>query len=63
MNAENQVNWGEQDEYGNDIAMMRYNLTLTPDQRYEQHQKALRFALLCMEAAENARISRSPEST
>ena len=54
--------WGEQDAEGVDIAKLRYNLTLTDDQRLEQHQKAARFVLECMHAAERAGIRRPPES-
>ena len=32
---------GEQDEAGVDLEGLRYNLTLTPEQRFEQHNRAL----------------------
>lgn len=51
--------WGEQNSYGIDLTMLRYNLSLTPEERWNQHQRALEFALLCMEEAKNARLSRS----
>ena len=53
--------WGEQDSYGIDISLLRDNLKLTPDQRWDQHEQARKFLIACMESAENARLSRSPE--
>ncbi|MBN9504283.1 MAG: hypothetical protein J0H02_21075 [Armatimonadetes bacterium] len=45
----------EQDEFGNDLERLRYNLTLTPKQRIEQHNNALRSVLRIREARERAR--------
>jgi len=61
--AQPKTEWGEQDENGVDVARLRYNLTLTNEQRVEQHQKAARFVLECMSAAERSRVSRPTEST
>ncbi|HWD41723.1 MAG TPA: hypothetical protein VG944_22970 [Fimbriimonas sp.] len=54
--------WGEQDEWGNDLAKLRYNLTLTDDQKLEQHQRAARFVLECILAADRAGVRRPSES-
>jgi HTH-type transcriptional regulator / antitoxin HipB len=51
--------WGEQDRNGTDVAWLRFNLTLCDDEKLAQHQRALEFAILCQESAENARLSRS----
>jgi hypothetical protein len=32
---------GEQDEAGNDLEWLRYNLSLTPTERYRKHQSRL----------------------
>jgi len=61
MSAEADAVWGEQDENGVDLAQLRYNLTLSDAEKIEQHDRALRFTLKCMEAAERARVSRSAE--
>ena len=53
--------WGEQDEQGVSLTRLRYNLTLTDDERLERHQRAARFVLECMRAAESAGIPRLPE--
>ncbi|MEZ0327488.1 MAG: hypothetical protein ACAH95_16440 [Fimbriimonas sp.] len=55
--------WGEQDANGVDLGKLRYNLTLTDDQKLEQHQLAARFVLECMNAAERAGVQRSAESS
>ena len=52
------LNWGEQDEYGVDIAQLRYNLSLTDAEKLAQHQRAARFVLECMRAAERAGVPR-----
>ena len=51
MDANNKIEWGDQDENGVDLAQLRYNLTLTVDERIEQHDRALRFAILCRKSA------------
>ncbi len=48
--------WGEQDSAGIDLARLRYNLTLTDEERLAQHQRAARFVLECMRATERAGI-------
>jgi hypothetical protein len=35
--------YGEQDENGVDVSLLRENLKLTPTQRIEKHQRALEF--------------------
>ena len=50
--------WGEQDLNGTDVAWLRFNLTLSDDEKLDQHQRALEFAVLCQESAENAWLSR-----
>lgn len=50
--------WGEQDENGIDLARLRWNLCLTPDERLERHSRALDFVLECRRAADEARLSR-----
>ena len=57
MDAAEKSHWGEQDEYGNDLCWLKYNLTLTPEERIAQHQQALEFVKLCQEAARNAHAS------
>ena len=51
--------YGEQDEFGNDLEWLRYNLTLTPAQRYEKHQRALESVLILRDAAKQARYRRT----
>ncbi len=51
--------YGEQDEFGNDLEWLRYNLTLTPTQRYEKHQRALESVLILREAGKQARYRRT----
>jgi hypothetical protein len=36
--------YGEQDENGIDLSLLRNNLRLTPTERYNNHQRALRLA-------------------
>ena len=55
--------WGEQDEYGNDIGLLRYNLSLTDEQKLAQLQRAIRFMKECMLAADRAGVHRPTEST
>ncbi len=54
--------WGEQNDYGIDLTLLRFNLSLTPDERWDQHQRALEFTVLCMEAAHNGELSRPAPS-
>lgn len=56
---EEKQDWGDQSDQGVDLAQLRYNLGLTDEEKIEQHDRALRFTLECMEAAKRARISRS----
>ncbi len=42
--------YGEQDEFGNDLERLRYNLSLTPKERLEQHNRALISVLRIREA-------------
>ena len=58
-NLENKQEWGEQNDQGVDLTQLRYNLSLTDEEKIEQHDRALRFTLECMEAAKRARVSRS----
>ncbi len=60
---EEQPDWGEQDAEGVDLAKLRYNQTLTDDQKLEQHQRAARFVLECMNAAERARVHRPTQGS
>ena len=55
--------WGEQDEWGNDLEHLRYNLKLTVEERIAQHNRAARFALECMRATERAGLPRITESS
>lgn len=60
-NTEN--DWGEQSEEGVDIAKLRYNLSLSDEEKLAQHSRALRFVLECMNAAERAGLPRAPEGS
>jgi hypothetical protein len=51
--------YGEQDEAGNDLARLRYNLSLTPTERYRNHQRALESMLKLREASKLARSHQS----
>ncbi len=51
--------WGEQDDQGVDIARLRYNLTLTDEQKIEQHRRAAEFVIECMRAADRAGVRRA----
>ncbi len=55
--------WGEQDVNGVDLGLLRYNLTLTIDQRLEQHESGLRLMIDLQKAAENARLSGTSKGT
>jgi len=48
--------YGEQDENGIDLSLLRRNLRLTPTERYRNHQRALRLALEIRRAGERAGI-------
>lgn len=49
--------FGEQDESGVDISMLRENLRLTPEERLQKHERALRFVLELRHAGEAAGLS------
>lgn len=51
--------YGEQDEFGNDLEWLRYNLTLTPTQRYEKHQRRLLSVMRLREAVRSARTRKA----
>lgn len=51
--------YGEQDEAGNDLEWLRYNLSLTPTQRYQNHQRALESVLRLREAVRIARAGKA----
>ncbi|MBI1756627.1 MAG: hypothetical protein HYR64_05920 [Fimbriimonas ginsengisoli] len=53
--------WGDQDEQGVDLGRLRFNLRLTDEQKLQQHQRAARFVLECMIAADRAGIRRPAE--
>ena len=48
--------YGEQDENGINLSLLRANLRLTPTERYRNHQRALRLALEIRRAGERAGI-------
>jgi hypothetical protein len=50
---------GEQSKYGIDLEGLRYNLTLTPEQRFEQHQAALKFSLAIRDAGRADRLKQA----
>jgi hypothetical protein len=52
--------YGEQDENGVDVSLLRENLKLTPTQRLEKHQRALEFHLEVRRAGNRARLSAGP---
>jgi hypothetical protein len=54
--------WGEQDEYGSNLAQLLYNLTLSDEEKIARHQRAAHFVLECMLAADRSGIRRSTES-
>jgi hypothetical protein len=49
--------YGEQDENGIDVSLLRQNLRLTPTERLRKHQKALRVYLEVHHARAAARLS------
>ncbi|WP_395093023.1 hypothetical protein [Armatimonas sp.] len=64
MNQEEVLAWlaahpyGEQDENGVDLSLLRANLKLTPEQRWLKHQRALRTILEVKRAGERTRLRR-----
>jgi hypothetical protein len=52
-----------QDSNGVDLARLRRNLRLTPDERLEQHYRAALSVLECMRAAEAARSDKPGQSS
>jgi transcriptional regulator with XRE-family HTH domain len=53
-----ECDWGEQDSYGIDIEQLKYNLALSDDEKYDQHERAVQFALMCKESSNNANVHR-----
>lgn len=51
--------YGDQDENGVDLSLLRENLKLTPEQRWLKHQRALRTILEVKHAGERARLRRT----
>ena len=54
--------FGDQDESGVDISLLRENLRLTPTERLEHHQQALKFYLEVRRAGTAAGLSKDPRS-
>ena len=54
--------YGEQDENGVDVSLLRENLKLTPTERLQKHQNALRFFQEVRRAAESAGFPRRSDS-
>ncbi len=48
--------YGDQDEYGIDISLLRENLRLTPTERIEKHRRALKFSMEVRRAGRAARL-------
>ena len=48
--------YGDQDENGVDVSLLRENLKLTPTQRWDKHQRALALALEVRRAGQAARL-------
>ena len=55
-----QFPYGEQDEHGIDLSLLRENLKLTPTERMIQHHRALELAMEVRRAGEAARRPRNP---
>jgi len=55
--------YGEQDEAGNDLEWLRYNLSLTPTERYRKHQRRLYSVHRLREAFRLARARKAGGST
>ncbi|CAN5618821.1 hypothetical protein BH11ARM2_BH11ARM2_26090 [soil metagenome] len=47
--------WGEYDEWGNDISLLRYALSLTPGERLERNYQAARNVIMLRKAGEKYR--------
>ena len=52
--------FGEQDENGIDLSLLRQNLRLTPTERLRKHQKALRTYMEVYDAGVTARLPEHP---
>lgn len=52
--------FGEQDENGVDLSLLRQNLRLTPTERPRKHQKALRTYMEVYDAGAAARLPEHP---
>ncbi len=52
--------FGEQDENGVDLSLLRQNLRLTPTERLRKHQKALRMYMGVHDAGVTARLPEHP---
>jgi hypothetical protein len=48
--------YGDQDENGIDLSLLRENLKLTPTERWAKHQRALALAMEVSRAGEAARL-------
>ena len=55
--------YGEQDENGVDISLLRENLKLTLEQRWLKHQCALRTVLEVKRAGERTRLRRTASAS
>ena len=53
--------YGEQDENGVDLSLLRENLKLTPTERWRKHQRALYLTLEVRRAGEEARLRQRTE--
>ena len=45
------IDWGEQNAHGVDVAQLRYNLSLTNEEKVVQHDRALQFMIQCRKVA------------
>lgn len=50
--------YGEQDENGIDLSLLRENLRLTPTERFEKHRRALQLVKEVHRAGRDARLQR-----
>ena len=55
--------YGDQDENGVDLSLLRANLKLTPEQRWLKHQRALRTILEVKHAGQRARLRRTASAS
>lgn len=55
--------YGEQDEHGVDLSLLRRNLKLTPTERLRRHQGTLRLVLEIDRARRRAGFPSPPESS